>query len=76
LANFISFLKSFVQLKIWHCQFNIVNAETLRDAQRHPENYQDLLIRVAGYSSFFTILPKELQDDIIDRTEHSLSPSN
>jgi pyruvate formate-lyase/glycerol dehydratase family glycyl radical enzyme len=76
LANFISFLKSFVQLKIWHCQFNIVNAETLRDAQRHPENYQDLLIRVAGYSSFFTILPKELQDDIIDRTEHSLSASN
>ncbi len=76
LGNFISLLKSFVQLKIWHCQFNIVNAETLRDAQKHPENYQDLLIRVAGYSAFFTILPKELQDDIIDRTEHSLSGSN
>jgi formate C-acetyltransferase len=76
LANFISLLKSFVQLKVWHCQFNIINAETLRDAQRHPENYRDLLIRVAGYSSFFTGLPKELQDDIIDRTEHSLPVSN
>jgi pyruvate-formate lyase len=72
LTNFISLLKSFVQLKVWHCQFNVIDAETLRDAQKHPENYRDLLIRVAGYSSFFTSLSKELQDDIIDRTEHSL----
>ena len=76
LANFISLLKSFVQLKAWHCQFNIINAETLRDAQKHPQNYGDLLIRVAGYSAFFTSLPKELQDDIIDRTEHSIPVSN
>jgi len=73
LQNFISFLRSFVQLKVWHCQFNIVNAETLRAAQKHPENYQDLLVRVAGYSAYFTGLPKELQDDIIDRTEHHFS---
>lgn len=72
LANFVSFLQSFVQLKAWHCQFNIVDAELLRDAQRHPENYQDLLVRVAGYSAYFTGLSKELQEDIIDRTEHLL----
>jgi formate C-acetyltransferase len=72
LANFVSFLQSFVQLKAWHCQFNIVDADLLRDAQRHPENYQDLLVRVAGYSAYFTGLSKELQDDIIDRTEHLL----
>ena len=70
LANFVSFLQSFVQLKAWHCQFNIVDTGTLRDAQKHPEDYQDLLVRVAGYSAYFTGLPKELQDDIIDRTEH------
>jgi pyruvate formate-lyase/glycerol dehydratase family glycyl radical enzyme len=72
LANFVSFLKSFVQMKAWHCQFNIVDADLLREAQRHPENYQDLLVRVAGYSAYFTGLSKELQDDIISRTEHYL----
>ena len=73
LENFASFLKSFVDLKIFHCQFNIVNKETLRQAQKNPDNYKDLLVRVAGYSAYFTGLPKELQDDIIDRTEHYLS---
>ena len=72
LANFVSFLKSFVQLKAWHCQFNIVDANLLREAQRNPEKYQDLLVRVAGYSAYFTGLSKELQDDIVDRTEHLL----
>jgi formate C-acetyltransferase len=70
LANFISFVRSFVQLKAWHCQFNILDAETLYDAQRHPEQYPDLLVRVSGYSAFFTGLPKRLQDNIIMRTEH------
>jgi pyruvate formate-lyase/glycerol dehydratase family glycyl radical enzyme len=72
LANFVGFLKSFVQVKAWHCQFNIVDADLLREAQRNPENYQDLLVRVAGYSAYFVGLSKELQDDIIDRTEHFL----
>ncbi len=72
LANFVGFLKSFVRLQAWHCQFNIVDAKLLREAQRNPENYQDLLVRVAGYSAYFTGLSKELQDDIIDRTEHFL----
>ncbi|MCL5126311.1 MAG: formate C-acetyltransferase/glycerol dehydratase family glycyl radical enzyme [Deltaproteobacteria bacterium] len=72
LANFVSFLQSFVKLNVWHCQFNIVSAEKLRQAQQRPEAHQDLLVRVAGYSAYFTGLPRELQDDIIDRTEHTI----
>ena len=50
-------------------QFNVVDKETLLDAQAHPENYKDLVVRVAGYSAMFTELAKEVQDDIISRTE-------
>ena len=53
-------------------QYNVLSAETLRDAQKHPENYQNLVVRVAGYNAFFVELYKELQDDIILRTEHTL----
>lgn len=53
-----------------HIQFNVVTAETLRDAQVNPENYRDLIVRVAGYSDYFNDLSKELQDEIILRTEH------
>jgi formate C-acetyltransferase len=70
--SLVSLLKSFVKLGVFHCQFNIFDAETMRDAQRNPENYRDLLVRVAGYSAYFTGLPKVLQDDIIARTEHYL----
>ncbi len=56
-----------------HVQFNVVNKETLLDAQRHPENHRDLIVRVAGYSAYFTKLGKRIQDDIIERTEHELS---
>jgi len=51
-------------------QINVVDTAILRDAQEHPENYQDLIIRVAGYSARFVELAPELQDDIIRRTEH------
>jgi len=51
-------------------QINVVDTAVLRDAQQHPENYQDLIIRVAGYSARFVELAPELQDDIIRRTEH------
>jgi formate C-acetyltransferase len=54
-----------------HIQFNVVTAEMLRDAQSHPENYRDLIVRVAGYSDYFCDLPAELQNEIISRTEHS-----
>jgi formate C-acetyltransferase len=53
-----------------HIQFNVVDAETLREAQKHPENYRDLIVRVAGYSDYFVDLTPELQEEIIRRTEH------
>ena len=54
-----------------HVQINVVSAETLRDAQKHPENYRDLIIRVAGYTAFFTEISRDLQDDLIARVEFS-----
>ncbi|WP_205438812.1 formate C-acetyltransferase/glycerol dehydratase family glycyl radical enzyme [Edwardsiella tarda] len=56
----------------WHVQYNIVSRETLLDAKAHPERYRDLVVRVAGYSAFFTALSPDTQDDIIARTEHVL----
>ena len=53
----------------FHCQFNIVSSEMLRDAQKHPEKYQDLLVRVATYSAYFVEIAPEVQDDIIARME-------
>lgn len=53
-----------------HVQFNVVNRETLRDAQEHPEKYRDLIVRVAGYSAYFVNLTRSVQDEIIQRTEH------
>ena len=52
-----------------HVQINVVSAETLRDAQKHPENYRDLIVRVAGFSEKWCNLGRELQDEIINRTE-------
>lgn len=65
----VQFLEGFRDLKLWHVQFNVLNTSTLIDAQKHPENYRDLLVRIAGYSAYFTELSKDLQDDIIARTE-------
>lgn len=56
----------------WHVQYNIVSRATLLDAKLHPDRYRDLVVRVAGYSAFFTALSPEAQDDIIARTEHTL----
>ena len=53
-----------------HVQFNIVDANILREAQKHPEKHKDLIVRVAGYSDYFVDLSLELQDEIIHRTEH------
>ena len=53
-------------------QFNVVDRATLIDAQKHPENYQDLMVRVAGYNALFTSLNQELQEDIIARTQMDL----
>ncbi len=66
---FISLIRAYFDQKGMHMQFNVVSRETLRDAQLHPENYKNLVVRVAGYSALFTTLSKSLQDDIINRTE-------
>lgn len=72
LNNFASVVRSYFDHKGMHVQFNVVDRETLLDAQKHPENYKDLIVRVAGYSANFVVLAKEVQDDIINRTEHAL----
>ena len=64
-------VRTYFMLNGMHIQFNIFSAETLRDAQRHPEKYPNLLVRVAGYSALFTTLDPKVQDDIISRTEQS-----
>ena len=63
-------IRSYFRLDGHHIQFNVVSADTLRDAQKHPENYRDLIVRVAGYSDYFNDLGEDLQDEIIQRTEH------
>ncbi|TEB14127.1 Benzylsuccinate synthase alpha subunit [Pelotomaculum sp. FP] len=69
--NLISLLDTYVQRKGMHSQFTVVSRETLIDAQANPDKYRGLLVRVAGYSALFVELSKELQDDIIGRTELS-----
>jgi len=70
----ISVLRTFfADLRGWHVQYNIVSRETLLAAQVNPEKYRDLIVRVAGYSAFFTTLSPDTQDDIIARTEHTLN---
>jgi pyruvate formate-lyase/glycerol dehydratase family glycyl radical enzyme len=63
-------IRSYFLLNGHHIQFNVVNAETLREAQKHPELYRDLIVRVAGYSDYFNDLGEDLQNEIIRRTEH------
>ncbi len=65
-----SLIRGYFSLDGHHIQFNVVNAETLRDAQKHPELYRDLIVRVAGYSDYFNDLGEDLQNEIILRTEH------
>lgn len=72
LNKFADFLLAFTKLKIQHVQFNVQSRETLLEAQKHPEKYSGLLVRVAGYSAFFVDLNKQIQDDIIARVEHQL----
>lgn len=69
---FLSYLKTWKELDIPHIQFNIVDKETLVQAQDYPEEYADLIVRVAGFSAYFVDLSKGLQDHIIARTEQEL----
>jgi formate C-acetyltransferase len=72
---FSDYLTTWYDLGIWHIQFNVLDKKTLLDAQVHPENYQDLVVRVAGYSAYWVDLGKPVQDNIISRTEQSFSAS-
>jgi len=72
LLNFSALVRSYFDRKGMHVQFNVIDKETLIKAQKNPEDYKDLVVRVAGYSAHFVVLAKEVQDDIINRTEHSL----
>ncbi|MND56419.1 Benzylsuccinate synthase alpha subunit [compost metagenome] len=69
LRNFASLVRSYFDQKGMHVQFNVVDRDTLLAAQKDPEAYRDLVVRVAGYSAQFVVLAKEVQDDIISRTE-------
>ncbi len=71
--KFIGLLRTFMELGGYHVQFNFIDTGTLKDAQTHPEKYQDLLVRVAAYVAHFVQLPRDLQEDIIHRTEVGLS---
>jgi len=70
IAKLASLVRGYFRMDGHHIQFNVVDAETLRDAQKHPENYKNLIVRVAGYSDYFNDLGEELQNEIIRRTEH------
>ncbi|HHS9565601.1 TPA: formate C-acetyltransferase [Klebsiella michiganensis] len=72
LNKLADFLQAFTRLKLQHIQFNVVNADTLREAQQRPQDFAGLVVRVAGYSAFFVELSQEIQDDIIRRTAHQL----
>jgi len=65
-------MRTFVDQKVFHLQLNVVSSDTLKDAQKEPEEYRDLMVKVAGYNAYFTQLSKPLQDSIIARTEHGL----
>jgi pyruvate formate-lyase/glycerol dehydratase family glycyl radical enzyme len=69
LRKLATLIKTYFSLGGKHVQFNVVNRETLLEAQKHPENYSDLVVRVAGYSAYFVQLGKRVQDEIIARTE-------
>ena len=69
LEKFVAYLRGYFDQKGMHVQYNVVSRETLIDAQKNPEKYKTLVVRVAGYSALFTTLSRSLQDDIINRTE-------
>jgi len=72
LSKLIALVKTYVDLGGHHIQFNVVSTETLKDAQVHPENYRNLIVRVAGFSAYFIHLDPGVQDEIIRRTEVNL----
>jgi pyruvate-formate lyase len=70
--KFKAFLRGYVENGGTALQINMIDADLLRDAQQHPENYRHLLVRVTGYNAYFTSIGKELQDEIIAREAHRM----
>ena len=71
LRKLVSLIRTYFKMGGHHIQFNIVDTQTLLDAQQHPEDYKDLLVRVAGYSDYFNDMTEQLQNEIIARTENN-----
>jgi trans-4-hydroxy-L-proline dehydratase len=72
LQKLCDYIRTYFKLNGHHIQFNVVNADTLKDAQKHPDKHRDLIVRVAGYSDYFNDLGESLQNEIIKRTEHGV----
>jgi pyruvate formate-lyase/glycerol dehydratase family glycyl radical enzyme len=72
LRKFLAMIRTFFDLKGFQVQFNVVSADTLRDAQVHPDRYRNLVVKVAGYSALFSTLDRKLQDQLIARTAHEI----
>ena len=71
MTNFMNLVRTMVNdYGVFHVQFNTLSKETLKDAKAHPEKYPTLMVRVAGYSVYWTDLAERVQDDVINRTEH------
>ncbi len=68
----VAFIRTWCDLKLWHVQFNVINKATLLAARKDPDKYRSLIVRIAGYSAYFTDLSPDLQDDLIARTEHTI----
>ena len=64
-------VRSYFRMNGHHIQFNVIDSNILRDAQKNPENYRSLIVRVAGYSDYFNDLGVDLQNEIIERTAHT-----
>jgi formate C-acetyltransferase len=71
ISHVAALIRSYFAMDGHHIQFNVIDKETLLDAQKHPEEYESLIVRVAGYSDYFNNLDRALQDEIINRTEQS-----
>jgi formate C-acetyltransferase len=71
ISHVAALIRSYFAMDGHHIQFNVIDKATLLDAQKHPEEYEDLIVRVAGYSDYFNNLDRALQDEIINRTEQS-----
>lgn len=72
MAKWANMVRTYFDLGGWEIQFNVLSGETLKEAQKHPDEHKGLVVRVVGYSAYFVELEKSVQDDIISRTEHTV----